>query len=484
MSDSLVKRHWRVVTIFLAITVDSLAIGMSGLIAYFLRQNFFQLQSVSSHRFLVVVVYSGVFLTGFAMILGVYRATFQTRSIAQYALAGKAYLLSVPVVLASWYFIQWDTLPRVFSTLFFIFVPVMFVLARTILTQFLLKMSALGYGIERTLLVDQGGEGPFIFRRFDVLPELGYDVVSVAFWDGDQIPSHDYRSVHVRRCTTSEDLRKLVLEYSIDRVVVTKTETPPEKMNDILQVCVETGAKLKMLSSASEELLRFVHVRDIAGITLYAHRRKRIELLKRMAKRVFDIFGSLIAIVLLSPLLILSIVLILLEDGLPVFYRQRRALVKSVKEFDILKFRTMVKDAELKQSDLYKENEATGGLFKLKNDPRLLKVGKILRKYSLDELPQLFNVLLGEMSLVGPRPLSIADLSNISHDNRLGGFYTLRSNAIPGMTGLWQISGRRELSFREMVLLDLYYIENQSVMFDLEILFATIPVVLFGKGGY
>jgi lipopolysaccharide/colanic/teichoic acid biosynthesis glycosyltransferase len=163
--------------------------------------------------------------------------------------------------------------------------------------------------------------------------------------------------------------------------------------------------------------------------------------------------------------------------GLPARHALWRALVKGRKEFDMLKFRTMVKDAERKQVELYQRNQTTGGLF-------LLKVGKFLGNFSIDELAQLFNVLKGEMSLVGPRPLSVADLDNITPGNRLGGYYELRANALPGMTGLWQISGRREISFKEMVLLDLYYIENQSVMFDLEILFATIPVVLFGKGAY
>jgi lipopolysaccharide/colanic/teichoic acid biosynthesis glycosyltransferase len=174
----------------------------------------------------------------------------------------------------------------------------------------------------------------------------------------------------------------------------------------------------------------------------------------------------------------------LIEDGFPIIFTQKRALIKGKNEFQFIKFRSMIKSAESKQSDLYKFNEVTGGLFLMKDDPRITKVGRILRKYSLDELPQLFNVLLGDMSLVGPRPLSIADLSNISTENKLDGYYKLRANAKPGITGLWQISGRREINFREMVLLDLYYIENQSLLFDLEIIFATLPVVLFGKGAY
>lgn len=120
----------------------------------------------------------------------------------------------------------------------------------------------------------------------------------------------------------------------------------------------------------------------------------------------------------------------------------------------------------------------------MENDPRVTKIGKIIRKYSIDELPQLFNVLKGDMSIVGPRPLSLADINNITTANSMRGYYTLRAKAKPGITGLWQISGRREVQFREMVLLDLYYIENQSILFDMEIILETIPVVLFGKGAY
>ena len=199
---------------------------------------------------------------------------------------------------------------------------------------------------------------------------------------------------------------------------------------------------------------------------------------------MFDVVGSILFILLLLPIFIIITLAILIEDGTPIIFTQKRALIKGKNEFHLIKFRSMIKGAELKQSELYKFNEASGGLFMLKDDSRITKVGKILRKFSFDELPQLFNVFLGDMSLVGPRPLSIADLNNIANENKLDGYYKLRNNAKPGITGLWQISGRREIGFREMVLLDLYYIENQSLLFDLEILFATIPVVLFGKGAY
>jgi lipopolysaccharide/colanic/teichoic acid biosynthesis glycosyltransferase len=244
------------------------------------------------------------------------------------------------------------------------------------------------------------------------------------------------------------------------------------------------GVRLKILSRESEELLRFAYVKDIAGISLFTPVHRRTEHLKSVAKRAFDLVGSVVLILLLSPVFIAVAFAILLEDGGPILFTQERALSHGGRSFRFLKFRSMVKNAEEQQGELYEKNQATGGLFMVDQDPRITRVGRIIRRHSIDELPQLFNVLRGDMSLVGPRPLTVSDLSNISPENKLGGYYRLREKGKPGMTGLWQISGRREVAFKEMALLDLYYIENQSLLFDIEILAKTIPVVLFGKGGY
>ena len=144
----------------------------------------------------------------------------------------------------------------------------------------------------------------------------------------------------------------------------------------------------------------------------------------------------------------------------------------------------MVKQADEIKETLMDQNEASGALFKMKNDPRITRIGRIIRKISIDELPQLFNVFMGDMSLVGPRPLPIEDSENSDMDDKFWEAIKDRAKVKPGITGLWQISGRSNIAFNEMVLLDLYYIEHQSLLFDLEILFETIPAVLFGRGAY
>ncbi|MBF2067418.1 MAG: sugar transferase [Calothrix sp. C42_A2020_038] len=196
-------------------------------------------------------------------------------------------------------------------------------------------------------------------------------------------------------------------------------------------------------------------------------------------KRIIDITFSVILISLLSPLYLLIAILIKLDSPGPVFFRQKRIGLNS-KEFKIWKFRTMVTNAEQLQKELEAKNEIKDGvLFKMKDDPRVTKIGKFLRAYSLDELPQIFNVLAGEMSLVGPRPLPIRDVEKFTTH------HFIRQDVLPGITGLWQVSGRSDIdNFEDAVKLDLRYIENWSIWLDFSILLQTVKVVLRKTGAY
>ncbi|MFV9503983.1 MAG: exopolysaccharide biosynthesis polyprenyl glycosylphosphotransferase [Oscillochloridaceae bacterium umkhey_bin13] len=197
----------------------------------------------------------------------------------------------------------------------------------------------------------------------------------------------------------------------------------------------------------------------------------------RSLKRVLDVSVASAAIVATSPLMAATAMAVRLESPGPILFKQVR-VGKDGEHFECYKFRSMYLDAEQRKAELMAQNEADGPVFKMKNDPRITRVGRIIRKLSIDELPQLFNVLRGEMSLVGPRPAVPSEVARYTYE-QLG-----RLNAIPGITGLQQVSGRSNLDFKRWVELDLQYISEQSVWKDLEILIKTIPAVLFSKGAY
>lgn len=194
-------------------------------------------------------------------------------------------------------------------------------------------------------------------------------------------------------------------------------------------------------------------------------------------KRAFDVLLALVGLILVLPLLIAIAVAVRLNSRGPILLRQVR-LGWGGRPFLLYKFRTMRVGSEELSPELVVRNETNGPLFKMRHDPRITGVGCLLRRYSMDELPQLFNVLLGQMSLVGPRPPLLRELAGYSREQRL------RLRVVPGLTGLWQISGRSNLPFEEMVRLDLMYIERRSLTLDLWILFKTIPSVLRGHGAY
>jgi exopolysaccharide biosynthesis polyprenyl glycosylphosphotransferase len=195
-------------------------------------------------------------------------------------------------------------------------------------------------------------------------------------------------------------------------------------------------------------------------------------------KRLMDFSAALIGLLLLSPVFLLLALLIVIEDGWPVFYTQKR-IGQYGRVFPFYKFRSMVRNADKIKAQLQQQNESKDGvIFKMKHDPRITRIGRFIRRYSLDELPQLFNVLIGDMSLVGPRPPIPSEVAQYTLEDRK------RLDVKPGLTCIWQISGRSDIPFREQVRLDVRYIRNQGFWTDLLILLKTIPAVLLGKGAY
>ncbi len=276
---------------------------------------------------------------------------------------------------------------------------------------------------------------------------------------------------------TLDELATVIVAERIDEVIIADPDFPQQKAVELVDVCHNQGVRVRIAPSTMELLVHRAEFVPGEAVPLFELKPPVFEGFDYFLKRSFDIAVSSLLLIMMSPLLAAAALAVRLSSRGPVVYRSMRPGIGG-KPFACLKFRTMYRDADQRQADLESLNEATGALFKMRDDPRMTPVGKLLRKYSVDELPQLFNVLRGEMSLVGPRPLPERDFE------RLEEWHKKRYLVTPGITGLWQVSGRSELDFDDLVRLDFLYLERWSVFLDLSILVKTVPAVFSRKGAF
>ena len=274
-----------------------------------------------------------------------------------------------------------------------------------------------------------------------------------------------------------EDLAAVLDRHRVQEVIIADPDFPEERAVELVDQCHTRGVTVRIAPSTMEILVHRAEFVPGASVPLFELRPPVFDGFDYFVKRCFDFVGALLLIVLLSPLLIAISLAVFITSRGPVLYRSIRPGIGG-EPFSCFKFRTMRSDADQLQADLESHNEASGALFKIRRDPRLTAVGRLLRRYSLDELPQLFNVVQGRMSLVGPRPLPQRDF------DQLEDWHKKRYLVLPGLTGLWQVSGRSELDFDDLVRLDFLYLERWSVGLDLTILLKTIPAVLSRRGAF
>jgi exopolysaccharide biosynthesis polyprenyl glycosylphosphotransferase len=322
----------------------------------------------------------------------------------------------------------------------------------------------------RAVLVGEG-EPLVSLRRALGLGRVGIDYEFLG------VLSHDGADAGLPVLGRVEDVQRVLAEQPVDELIVSGADLSEEELLDLVEEAHRREVKVRIAPTTAELLTQRAEYVAGQGIPLFELRPPVVAGVDWAVKRAFDLLVSAAIVLIGLPLWALIALAVRVDSPGPVFYRDRRVGLGE-RQFGMFKFRSMYGDAAMRQAALEAANEASGPLFKIKDDPRVTRVGKILRRYSIDELPQVLNVLRGEMSLVGPRPLPLRDYVQLEDWHRR------RYRVLPGMTGLWQVSGRIELTFDDLVRLDFYYLENWSIWLDISILARTLPAVLARRGAY
>lgn len=351
------------------------------------------------------------------------------------------------------------------------------VLGRWGCRQWLIRQRARGGFVSRAIVVGRRHDVEYVVRSVDNDPLLGYRVVGVSLEDGDQTPL-EVAEKRIPAMGTMSSVGSTAALLAADAVIVAST---PDRNSDYLKrlswQLEGTAAELVISSPLADVVGPRMALKPVEGLPLIQVQIPTFDGPRYAIKRVMDVVLSTLALVVIGLAAPFVALAIKLDSRGPVFFRQER-VGRDGQTFRMLKFRSMRTDAEAARAALLDENQAEGPLFKMRDDPRVTRVGVVLRRFSIDELPQFWNVLIGDMSLVGPRPPLPSEVTTYD------GIVYRRLYIKPGITGLWQVSGRSDLAWEDAIRLDLRYVENWSVIGDLTLLWRTVGSVLAARGAY
>jgi len=327
---------------------------------------------------------------------------------------------------------------------------------------------------QRTLILGSGVVAGDVVKKLRNNRQFG--IVPIGLVDDDV---HDIGTPDLPLLGRFADLTEVIEKQRIDRVIIAFSRSSHEELLESIRACRDAGVAIDVVPRLFEFLDGVRALDQVGGLPLLSIGAPVLTSASVAAKRVLDVIGSFLLILLFAPVMIAIAVAIKLESPGPVFFRQPRAGRYNT-SFRLIKFRSMYQDADQRKHEFDKLNEAGDGvMFKIRDDPRVTRVGRIIRRFSLDELPQLLNVLSGNMSLVGPRPLIFPETAALEEH-----WHLRRLELRPGLTGPWQVYGRSQSPFQEMVRFDYQYVAGWSLARDIELLLATVPAVLSGRGAY
>lgn len=458
--------------------LDATLIAAAFVLAYWLRYSLKVGPQIHEQLAFRAYVPLAILLLGIMMpvlfLKGAYRLRLGTETLDEVGTIFSAATITVAAIVVITAMLQQWQYSRGVILYVWILVIVLTILGRAIYRSIQTYYFHRGRGVRRLLVVGATDAGKMVMQSVTQRPDLGYQLAGFVVHRSSPTIRDFGR---FRALGTVADIPDLIENGAVDEIILALPASAHEEVRPVLELCQRRGVGLKLVPDLFELSLGKVQIDDIAGIPLLDVREKPLGRTARVGKRLLDVTVASCMIVLSLPLVAALAFLVRLESPGPAFLRQERVGMEG-KCFGCLKLRSMRDGADILQPTLLPANETGGITFKMRDDPRITRAGRWMRRWSLDEVPQFWNVLVGEMSLVGPRP-------PLPHEVAQYEPHHLRRLAVkPGMTGIWQVSGRSDLSFDEMVMMDTYYVDNWSLMLDIKILVNTTIAVLGRHGAY